>query len=129
MDITKLNKMAWATGTRGGLDKAIVTNKKCPICGGTLECISTVILTTYPAQYYCNCKECNYSASYACHEIVLTYDTDKINNGESAEAYTPEKLIPDCCSHVYDIVESNGKLMTFCKLCGKIGDVKKYDQI
>lgn len=129
MDITKLNKMTLATGTDTDLNKAIVTNKKCPICGGILECNPTVILTTYPTQYYCYCKECNYKAPYACQEIVWTYDIDEINNGESAEAYTPEKLIPDCCSHVYDIVELNGKLMTFCKLCGKIGDVKKYDQI
>ena len=129
MNITELNKMTLATGTGNNLNKAIVTNKKCPICGGILECDPTVILATYPVQCYCNCKECDYKAPYVCHEIVWTYDTDENNNKEPAEAYTPKKLIPDCCNHVYDIVELNGKLMTFCKFCGKIGDVKKYDQI
>lgn len=54
---------------------AKVTNKKCPKCGGELEVNTTMVLTTYPPQYSCKCRECGEITNYFCREINWTYDT------------------------------------------------------
>lgn len=60
--------MKWEEFKRKGpemstYDGQILTDVECPRCGKKVYYNSTVVLTTYPAQYEYWCKECGWSGS------------------------------------------------------------------
>ena len=77
MDKKNLSDFCTTSYHMSGADHALVTNKKCPKCGGELECNTMEVLTSNPPQYRCKCRKCGYSTSYFCHELNYTYVDDR----------------------------------------------------
>ena len=112
----KDNLSDFCTSTSGLYDArhALVTNKRCPKCGGELECNTMEILTVNPPKYNCKCRECGYSTSYFCHEINYHYthtgdfDLDSILNNNFFRPVQPGDLQHEEHHDIINRVLSNG---------------------
>ena len=75
---------------------------KCPHCGEAAEVNTSMVLTSYPAQYGYHCKHCDRHGYIYCHELPEKQLVTKELNLQSIE-----------------IPESSGALCIPCLICGE----------
>lgn len=95
-----------------------LAQKRCK-CGGRryLAACSEVLLT-YPAQYTVECENCGETSRVFETELIteVAY-TDPNGKWESLITRSTNE-----CQHTFEIKLVNGRYVTYCTKCGKIGD-------
>lgn len=82
-----------------------------PACGD--------VLLTYPAQYTVECENCGETSRVFETELIteVAYLDNPNNTWESLITKPTNE-----CQHTFDIKLVNGRYITYCTKCGKIGD-------
>ena len=96
-----------------------LAQKRCK-CGGRRYLVPcSDVLLTYPAQYKVECENCGETSRVFETELIteVAY-TDNPNNKWN---YLTTKSTNEC-QHTFEIKLVNGRYVTYCTKCGKIGD-------
>lgn len=88
-------------------------------CGGRRFVVDGMVLLTYPAQYPVECEFCGERSTTREDELISLVDmmTEPTNQWNSLATSSTDE-----CKHTFEIKLVNGRYVTYCTKCGKIGD-------
>lgn len=88
-------------------------------CGGRRFVVDGIVFLTYPAQYPVECEFCGERSTTREDELISLVDmmTEPTNQWNSLATSSTDE-----CKHTFEIKLVNGRYVTYCTKCGKIGD-------
>lgn len=88
-------------------------------CGGRRFVVDGMVFLTYPAQYPVECEFCGERSTAREDEIISLVDmmTEPTDQWSSLATSSTNE-----CKHTFEIKLVNGRYVTYCTKCGKIGD-------
>lgn len=109
---TTLNGSTYISGTRR------LSKTRCK-CGGRRFVCDGMVFLTYPAQYPVECEFCGAKNTVREDELITLVDTmpGPVSQWDSLTTPSAEE-----CKHTFEIKLLNGRYVTYCTKCGKIGD-------
>lgn len=109
---TTLNGSTYIGGTRR------LSKTRCK-CGGRRFVTGDVVFLTYPAQYLVECELCGNRSTVREDDLISLVDitTGPISQWDSLTTPSTGE-----CKHTFEIKLINGRYVTYCTKCGKIGD-------
>ncbi len=88
-------------------------------CGGRRFVTDGIVFLTYPAQYPVECEFCGDRSTAREDELITLVDVMPDLSNQWNSLTTKQS---DECKHTFEIKLVNGRYVTYCTKCGKIGD-------
>lgn len=88
-------------------------------CGGRRFITDGMVFLTYPAQYPVECEFCGDRSTAREDDLITLVDamSDPANQWNSLTTKQSDE-----CKHTFELKLINGRYITYCTKCGKIGD-------
>lgn len=110
--VTTLNGSTYISGARR------LSKNRCK-CGGRRFVVDGIVFLTYPAQYPVECEHCGERSTAREDELISLVDVMPDPTTQWNSLTTKQS---DECKHTFELKLVNGRYVTYCTKCGKIGD-------
>ena len=110
--VTTLNSFTYINNARR------LSKTRCK-CGGRRFVTDGIVFLTYPAQYPVECEFCGDKSTAREDDLITLVDVMPDPTSQWNSLATQQS---DECKHTFELKLVNGRYVTYCTKCGKIGD-------